>query len=142
MRRTTWSVAVLAALGLSACSTGGGSAGGGGSDGTVTVTYWHAYSADSPEATTLNNTVIPAFEKTHPKIKVKAVGFPYDQLHQKLLTSTAGGTLPCLVRSDIIWVPELAQLGAIADLDSAMSDYSTIAAKTYPGALATNLYKG
>jgi multiple sugar transport system substrate-binding protein len=142
MRRTTWSVAVLAALGLSACSTGAGSAGGGGSDGTVTVTYWHAYSADSPEATTLNNTVIPAFEKTHPKIKVKAVAFPYDQLHQKLLTSTAGGTLPCLVRSDIIWVPELAQLGAITALDDVMKDYSTIAAKTYDGALATNVWKG
>jgi multiple sugar transport system substrate-binding protein len=91
---------------------------------------------------TLNTVVIPGFEKAHPNITIKPVAFPYDQLHQKLLTSTAGGTLPCLVRSDIIWVPELAQLGAITPLDKVMKDYDTIAAKTYPGALATNVWKG
>jgi len=144
MRRTMWSVAVLAAVGLSACSTGGAAGSGGTASGgaPVTLTYWHAYSADSPEATTLNTVVIPAFEKAHPNITVKAVAFPYDQLHQKLLTSSAGGTLPCLVRSDIIWVPELAQLGSIAALDDVMSDYSSIAAKTYDGALATTVWKG
>lgn len=131
-----------AALALAACSSPSAGSGAGNANAKVELTYWHAYSADSPEVNQLTNVVIPAFEKTHPNITVKAVAFPYDQLHQKLLTSTAGGTLPCLVRSDIIWVPELAQLGAIADLESAMSDYSTIAAKTYPGALATNLYKG
>jgi multiple sugar transport system substrate-binding protein len=133
-------VAGLAVLGLAACANGPSSDAA--ANQKVTITYWHAFSADSPEVNTLNTVVIPGFEKTHPNITIKAVAFPYDQLHQKLLTSTAGGTLPCLVRSDIIWVPELAQLGAITPLDKVMKDYDTIAAKTYPGALATNVWKG
>lgn len=133
-------VAGLAVLGLAACANGPSSDAA--TNRKVTITYWHALSADSPEVNTLNTVVIPGFEKTHPNITIKSVAFPYDQLHQKLLTSTAGGTLPCLVRSDIIWVPELAQLGAITALDGVMKDYDSIAAKTYPGALATNVWKG
>jgi multiple sugar transport system substrate-binding protein len=145
--RTTLMAAVgAAALALAGCSSGSSASASAGQDGDqntkVELTYWHAYSADSPEVNQLNTVVIPAFEKAHPTITVKAVAFPYDQLHQKLLTSTAGGTLPCLVRSDIIWVPELAKLGAIVNMEDQLSDFQTIAAKTYPGALATNLYNG
>ncbi len=57
----------------------------------VTITFWHAYSADSPEVKTLENVLIPAFEADHPGITVKDVAVPYDQLHQKLLTAAAGG---------------------------------------------------
>lgn len=142
MRTKAWSVIACAALGAAACSSASGASGSSSAGGDVTINYWHAYSADSPEATTLNTVVIPAFEKAHPHIKVKAVAFPYDQLHQKLLTSTAGGTLPCLVRSDIIWVPELAQLGALAAMDDVMKDYNDVTARTYPGALATTVWKG
>lgn len=129
------------ALALTACS-GGSSASTTDANKKVTLTYWHAYSADSPEVHQLETVVIPAFTKAHPNITVKDVAFPYDQLHQKLLTSAAGGNLPCLVRSDIIWVPELAKLGAIVDMDKQLPEFGTIAGRTYPGALATNLYKG
>jgi multiple sugar transport system substrate-binding protein len=135
-------IAGVAALGLAACSGGAASGAKADPNTKVNITYWHAYSADSPEVKTLEGVVIPAFQKLHPNITVKDVAFPYDQLHQKLLTSTAGGTLPCLVRSDIIWVPELAKLGAITALDGVMKDYDSIAAKTYPGALATNVWNG
>ncbi|NYD40075.1 extracellular solute-binding protein [Nocardioides panaciterrulae] len=110
--------------------------------GNTVIKYWHAYSADSPEIKTLEDKVIPAFEKSHPGIKVESVPYPYDDLHQKLLTATAGGTLPCLVRSDIIWVPELAKLGTIAPLSDEMTDFDKIASTTYDGALATTEYDG
>ncbi len=109
---------------------------------TVTVTYWHAYNEEGPEAQTLNEVVIPEFEKDHPTINIEAVAFPYDSLRQKLLTSAAGETLPCLVRSDIIWVPELAELGVLAALDEQMGDFDELAARTYEGALATNQWDG
>ena len=137
-----WAVVGTAVLGLAACAGGSSAASSSDANQKVTLTYWHAYSADSPEVNTLTTVVIPGFEKTHPNITVKAVAFPYDQLHQKLLTSTAGGTLPCLVRSDIIWVPELAQLGAITALDGVMKDYDAVTSRTYPGALATTVWKG
>jgi multiple sugar transport system substrate-binding protein len=108
----------------------------------VTLTYWNAYDTGSPEETTIENVVIPGFEASHPGITVKSVNIPYDDLHQKLLTATAGGDLPDVVRSDIIWVPELAQLGVLAPLDQDLADFKALSKKVYPGALATNLYKG
>ena len=129
------------ALTLSACG-GGGQEPTTDANGNTVIKYWHAYSADSPELKTLEDEVIPAFEKAHPGIKVESVPYPYDELHKKLLTATAGGTLPCLVRSDIIWVPELAKLGTLAPLSDEMDGFDQIAAKTYDGPLATTEYDG
>src|SRR5581483_3503283 len=109
---------------------------------TTTVTFWDAYSAGGGEVKTLDNVVIPGFEKTHPGIVVKDVSVPYDDLHQKLVTAVAGSQLPDLVRSDIIWVPELAHLGVLAPLDKVMPDFKSISAKVFPGPLATNYWKG
>lgn len=109
---------------------------------TTTVTFWDAYSSDGPEVKTLEKVVIPGFEKTHPGIVVKDVTIPYNDLHQKLVTAVAGGQLPDLVRSDIIWVPELANLGVLEPLDKAMPDFKQWAGKVFPGPLATNYWKG
>jgi multiple sugar transport system substrate-binding protein len=108
----------------------------------TTIQFWHAYSSDSPEVRTLNNVVLPRFHRTYRNIRVRPVAVPYDSLHQKLLTATAGGTLPDVVRSDIAWVPELANLGVLVRLDRQMRDFKRLAAKTFPGSLATNRWRG
>ena len=109
MRRTrTLLAACGTALALTACGTGGG--GGGGATEELApdqevegeITFWHAYGEGGPEVKTLEEEVIPAFEKEHPGAKVKAVTVQYDQLHQKLVTAAAGEALPDVVRSDII----------------------------------------
>src|ERR1700704_3155990 len=96
---------------------------------TTTITFWHAYSSDGPEVKRLEKVLIPAFEKLHPDIVVKDVAIPYDTLHQKLVTAVAGGQLPDLVRSDIIWVPELANLGVLEPLDQTLPDFKSISSK-------------
>ena len=40
---------------------------------TVTINFWHHYSAQSAENETLMNVLIPAFEAENPGIKVNAV---------------------------------------------------------------------
>src|SRR5690606_36046300 len=67
---------------------------------------------------------------------------PYDEFRKKLLTSMAGGTAPDLIRADIAWVPEFAELGALARLDEVMPDFDDYAGKVFPGPLSTNLWKG
>jgi ABC-type glycerol-3-phosphate transport system substrate-binding protein len=109
---------------------------------TTTITFWDAYSSDGPEVKRLEKVLIPQFEKEHPGITVKDVTIPYDSLHQKLVTAVAGGQLPDLVRSDIIWVPELANLGVLQPLDSTLPDFKSISAKVFAGPLATNYWKG
>lgn len=110
----------------------------------VTITFWGAYGngGNSTQQDALNDTLIPAFEAAHPGIKVKYVDVPYDSLLQKLTTSAAGGELPDLVRADLGWVPQFAKLGVLVPLSDAMPDFQTLADQTYPGVLATNLYKG
>jgi multiple sugar transport system substrate-binding protein len=126
---------VLTTVSLGACSAAS-------DDGPVTISFWHAFNADSSEVTVLEDTLIPAFEEAHPDITVEQVAVPYDELHQKLITAVAGGTLPDVVRADIIWVPELADLGVAAPLEELMSDFDEIAGSVYPGALATAEWDG
>ena len=109
---------------------------------TTTITFWDAYSSDGPEVKRLEKVVIPYFEQTHPGITVKDVTIPYDSLHQKLITAVAGGQLPDLVRTDIIWVPELANLGVLQQLDGSMPSFQGLSKKVYAGPLATNYWKG
>src|SRR5215213_8547466 len=107
-----------------------------------TVTYWTAYNTVSPEFKALTEEVIPAFNARYPNVKIDAQAIPYDDLRQKLLTGIAGGQTPDLLRADIIWVPEFAELGALAKIDELMPDFATYKDQFYPGPLATNYYQG
>src|SRR6266481_5890865 len=106
----------------------------------TTITFWHAYAenASAPEMQRLTKIVIPRFEKLNPGIKVQQVPFSYGNLQQKLTTSVAGGTLPDVIRADLAWVPQYANLGAFAKLDQLMPDFKKLASAMYPGSLATN----
>src|ERR1044072_833400 len=87
--------AVSAALVVTACSSTTPSSK---AAGPVTLTFWGTYGNGGNKAQTsvLNQTIIPAFEKAHPDIKVSYVDIPYDSLLQKLETSAAGGKLAAL----------------------------------------------
>ena len=105
------------------------------------VEFWTAYNTVSPEFKVLTEEVIPAFNERYPNIEIDAQALPYDELRQKLLTGIAGGQTPDLLRSDIIWVPEFAELGALAQLDTLIPDFATYKDRFYPGPLATNFYQ-
>ncbi|HEX4224264.1 MAG TPA: extracellular solute-binding protein [Pseudonocardiaceae bacterium] len=137
----TLALAVCASLVIGGC---GGSSGSGSSSGPVTLTFWGTYGNGGNKAETdaLNNTIIPAFEKKYPNIKVNYVDVPYDSLEQKLETGAAGGELPDLIRSDITWVPKFASLGVFAQLDGSMPNFDSLAKADYPGTLAANKWNG
>lgn len=105
------------------------------------ITYWTAYNTVSPEFKTLTEQIIPDFQKLHPNVTIDAQALPYDELRKKLLAAIAGGETPDLLRSDIIWVPEFAEQGALAKLDEAIPDFATYKDSFYAGPLATNFYK-
>lgn len=144
-----FAAAVCASIIASGCSSSSSvSTASGAATGTasspVTLTFWGTYGNGGNKAQTgaLNQTIIPAFEKLHPGIKINYVDVPYDSLLQKLETGAAGGTLPDLVRSDITWVPKFASLGVFAQLDGVMSNFQTLAQADYPGTLAANAWHG
>ncbi|HEY2042391.1 MAG TPA: extracellular solute-binding protein [Jatrophihabitans sp.] len=135
-------VAVIAAIALTGCSSSKKSSSAGTTAKPVTLTFWGTYGNGGNKAQTdaLSQSIIPAFEKANPTIKINYVDIPYDSLLQKLTTSAAGGQLPDLVRSDIGWVPKFAALKVFAQLDGTLSNFDTLSADNYPGSLATNKY--
>ncbi|WP_394770618.1 extracellular solute-binding protein [Lacisediminihabitans sp.] len=137
-------VAVAAAVALVAAGCSSGSTGASTASKPVTITFWGAYGngGNSTQQDALNKELIPAFEKANPGITVNYVDVAYDALLQKLTTSAAGDQLPDLVRADLGWVPQFADLGALVPLSAKMPDYTALSKAVYPGSLATNLYKG
>lgn len=107
----------------------------------VEITFWHTYNEEGAENEMLVKTLIPIFEQAHPNIKINAVSVPYDSFRQKLLAAISAGTAPDLIRSDIIWVPELADMGALASLDTVMPDFADLKSLMFEGPLSTNLWK-
>jgi multiple sugar transport system substrate-binding protein len=103
------------------------------------VIFWNAYNTVSPENTTLITKVIPAFQKLYPNVTVYSQNIPYASLLQKLIASIAGGSGPDVVRSDIIWVPQLAKIGAITSTDSIIAQRKS---QFYSGPLSTTYYQG
>lgn len=109
---------------------------------TITLTFWHIYNETSPENEMLVGTLIPMFEAKHPNIKIQPLSVPYEDFRRKLITAISGGVAPDLIRSDIIWVPELADMGALEALDESMTDFTDYQSAVFPGPLSTNLWNG
>ena len=109
------------------------------SSGPVTLTFWHTYNITSPENQTLTTKVIPAFEKKYPNIHIKSQDIPYDSMLQKLIASVAGGGGPDLIRSDIIWMPQLAKIGALTQVDDIVQQRKS---EFYDGPMLTCTYQG
>jgi multiple sugar transport system substrate-binding protein len=105
----------------------------------TTITFWDAYNLTDAENSTLLTKVIPAFNKQHPNITVRAQNIPYQSLLQKLIASVAGGNGPDVVRTDIIWMPQLAKIGALVSTDDIVAQRK---GEFYDGPLATCAYQG
>lgn len=144
--RAAIAVTAAATLALAGCSSSSSTddSSGGSSSSPVTLTMWGTYGNGGNTAQTdvLTKTLIPSFEASHPGVTVEYIDIPYDSLKQKLTTGAAGDELPDLVRADIGWVPQFAELGVFAALDTSMDDFQELADATYPGSLATNAWDG
>ena len=121
----------LAACGSSTTSTTGAAK--------TTITFWNAYNLTDAENSTLLTKVIPAFNKLYPNITVRSQDIPYQSLLQKLIASVAGGNGPDVVRTDIIWMPQLAKIGALVSTDDIVAQRKS---EFYDGPLATCAYQG
>ncbi|MCK9524596.1 MAG: extracellular solute-binding protein [Limnochordia bacterium] len=106
----------------------------------VTLTYWHGY--NPVETRHFEETIIPLFEAKHPNVTVEAVAVPYDQFYQKIIVSIAGGMVPDLIRADLAWVPQLANLGVLVPLSKEMVDFEVYKNKVFPGTLEPNFWAG
>ena len=111
-------------------------------DTTVTISFWHHYSAQSAENETLMNVLIPAFEAENPGIKVNAVSHEWAELHDKILVSANSNALPDVARCDIAWLPEFQKMGILVALDEDMPDFSDVSGRLLDSAMSTTRIGG
>ncbi len=111
-------------------------------DETVTINFWHHYSAQSAENETLMNVIIPAFEAENPGIKVNAVSHEWAELHDKVLISAQSNQLPDVARCDIAWLPEFEEMGILVALDTEMADFAEVSGKLLDSAMSTTVIGG
>ena len=109
---------------------------------TVTINFWHHYSAQSAENETLMNVLIPAFEAENPGIKVNAVSHEWAELHDKVLVSANSKALPDVARCDIAWLPEFQKMGILVALDEEMPDFTDVSGQLLDSAMSTAVIGG
>lgn len=109
---------------------------------TVTINFWHHYSAQSAENETLMNVLIPAFEAENPGIKVNAVSHEWAELHDKVLVSANTNALPDVARCDIAWLPEFQKMGILVALDEEMPNFAEVSGKLLDSAMSTAIING
>ncbi|APS21967.1 extracellular solute-binding protein [Streptomyces parvus] len=119
MRRGITATALVAALALAATACGSDDESGGSkSSGELsgTVTWWDTSSVGSEDK--VFKKLAEGFEKEHPKVDVKYVNVPFGEAQNKFKNAAqAGDGAPDVIRSEVAWTPDFANLGYLAPLD-------------------------
>ncbi|MEU2456666.1 extracellular solute-binding protein [Streptomyces sp. NPDC012473] len=142
MRRGITATALVATLALAATACGGDDESGGSkSSGELsgTVTWWDTSNVGSEDK--VFKKIAEGFEKKHPKVDVKYVNVPFGEAQNKFKNAAqAGSGAPDVIRSEVAWTPEFADLGYLAPLDgtAALKDDSDFLKQ----AAASTKYKG
>ncbi|WBL14597.1 extracellular solute-binding protein [Sutcliffiella sp. NC1] len=133
-------LSVSALLFVSACSGSSDSSSTDKSSGKKTVIeYWHTYS--DQEEVVLTDKIKPMFEEAHPDIELKLTRMPYEGLKQQVIAGVSGNAAPDLMRMDIVWTSEFAQIGALQDL-SGYEGFENVKNSVFEAPMATNFYDG
>ncbi len=87
--------------------------------------------------------LLPAFERTHPGIHVDVQQLPWSAAHEKLLTAFAGDSTPDLCQLGNTWIPEFVAIGALEALGRRVATSSAIDSSDYfAGIWDTNVVAG
>ncbi len=142
MRRGIAATALVASLALTATACGGDDTEGGKSSRA-------SCPARSPGGTPSNvgredkvfKKLAEGFTKLHPDVKINYVNVPFGEAQNKFKNAAQSGSgAPDVIRSEVAWTPEFADLGYLAPLDgtSALKDEKDF----LPQAAASTKYNG
>jgi arabinogalactan oligomer/maltooligosaccharide transport system substrate-binding protein len=85
---------------------------------TTTITFWQTM---NDEETKTLRTIVAAFGKANPSIKVNMQYVPFDQAQARYATAAQGGKAPDVLRAEIAWIADYAARGFLADLSKHIS---------------------
>ena len=112
LRTTTGALAVLAVLGaLTGCGAED-SSGAGNDGGTTEVTVWHYWDGTNAD---VFDAMAAEYNASHPDVEIATSMIPNPDFLTKLRASATSDTLPDIAIGDLVWVPQIEQIG-LADL--------------------------
>ncbi|KIL51056.1 extracellular solute-binding protein [Jeotgalibacillus campisalis] len=126
--------ASLVAAGCSSSDSGSGNDGD-----KVVLDYWHTYGEQ--EEKVLVEEIKPAFEEEHPDIELKLTRMPQEGLKQQVIAGVAGNAAPDIMRMDIVWVSEFAEMGALTEMGE-MDGFEEVKETLFEAPMSTNFYDG
>jgi arabinogalactan oligomer / maltooligosaccharide transport system substrate-binding protein len=85
----------------------------------ITLTFWQTHNAEETE--TLRG-MIDDFEAQFPNIAIEMAYEPFDGARDKFLVSSNAGEGPDIMRAEIMWVSECADLGYLWEVTGFLSD--------------------
>ncbi|MEV8422463.1 extracellular solute-binding protein [Streptomyces niveus] len=142
MRRGITATALAATLALAATACGGDeetAAKSGSGELTGTVTWWDTSTVGSEDK--VFKKLAEDFEAKHKGVDVKYVNVPFGEAQNKFKNAAGSGSgAPDVIRSEVAWTPEFADLGYLAPLDGtpALKDEKDFV----PQAAASTKYDG
>lgn len=104
---------------------------------TTTLTFWQTM---NEEETKTLKTIVAAFTRANPSIKINTVYVPFDQAQAKFATAAQGGKAPDVLRAEIAWIADYAARSFLADLTKYVS--AADRRDFLPSAFAYGLWKG
>lgn len=109
-----------------------------GDDGVVTLRFWGLGREGEVVAE-----LIPAFEREHPRIRVRVQQIPWTAAHEKFLTSYVGRSTPDVAQLGNTWIPEFAAIRALEPLAPFIAHSPTVRSTAYfTGIWNTNIVDG
>lgn len=103
------------------------------------IDYWHTYGEQ--EERVLYNEIKPLFEEEFPQYELKLTRMPFEGLKQQVITAVAGSATPDLMRMDIVWTAEFAEMGALVDV-STLDGFEEVKEQLFEAPMSTNFYDG
>jgi multiple sugar transport system substrate-binding protein len=125
---------LLAASALGTARTGTAVA----QDDKITLTFWNYWDGKNGEEI---QSLVDQYNDTHPNVEVKNVFLGFNDLLPKLQAAAAGGETPDVAAGDLIWMPNLAQSGAVVPLDDYLAAGTNLD-DVYPALRSVGQYDG
>lgn len=139
MKRMTCTAAALGAMMLmSGCGAGIAQNAGESGGQAVEVSVWHYWDGANADAF---DDLVGKFNESQDEVHVSTSNVPNADFLTKLKTSASSQSLPDIAIGDLVWVPQMAQIGEVADLtplidpkvindiNPALRDYGSIEGK-------------
>lgn len=103
----------------------------------IKLTFWNYWDGKNGE---VMQALVDRYNAEHPEVEIENVFIGWGELLPKLQLAVTGGDMPDLAAADMVWMPYLANSGALVPLNSFIEASEVDIQDFYPALLAVNTY--